>query len=208
MKQGFVGSWLIVLFMGLTGTAQADVMFSDFGPNGSYLTVDGYSVAGPDSTAGQFEQAFQFSPTISGTVTQIDVAMCHLTGVSGATVRLYGNSSNMLGGLIRSWSINVEGQFGNNNPAIQILDGSGISLTQGTSYWLYAGASGNAQHIWNTNDQSVMGLGIANHDGIGWQLATEAMGAFDIQGRPVPEPGTWLACSAGVVAFARLGKRR
>ena len=91
---------------------------------------------------------------------------------------------------------------------------AGVQLTGGQTYFMILGpvsfndASWNA---WNWNSQGVNGLDLYSTDGgVTWNSNGTgfALGAFDVLGTQVPEPGTTLMLGSGLLAVAAAFRRK
>jgi hypothetical protein len=69
----------------------------------------------------------------------------------------------------------------------------------GTQYWLIASAiASDTQIAWPHNSVGASGPQAISTDGGPFIVATAALGAFDVIGTTVPEPGTFALAAAGL----------
>src|ERR1700733_3277250 len=143
----------------------AGVIFSTFGPDTSYDTVNGYTL-GLGNLFGNsgYSDAFEFTPTESGSLEDILMAIQYIyqpgiaTGSNQLDVWLMSDSSGSPGSILESFQYN--GTSGNTEESIITLQSSSNPfLTAGTEYWLAAGPADllNSWFSWQDNDEGLMG---------------------------------------------------
>ena len=199
--------WAFAAVLSLSGLpARASIiMFNNFGPGHTYDTLN---TAGFTTGSGTFlgTQVFgqQFTPLVSGTATQIDVAINYDMGfTNNVTLSLQNDSGGLPGSTITSWSLTSMPVSPGCCDTVTLSQ----SLTAGTQYWLVMSPGDpNTFANWNANSTGDMGRlwfgGTTVH-------ASGVRGAFDVLGAgsasSVPEPGT---ITAGVVVLLIIAVRR
>jgi hypothetical protein len=185
-------------------SANADTIFSDFGPGESALSnglcVYGSSIA-PDCSLmpndfSALTPASLFLSPGNYDVTQIDVALFNLAGTNSAVISLY-TAANFE--LLGSWG--VSGQPSEDTPVITTISGiSGIALTAGAAYYLEISPGGaDTQDGWDLNAVGFTGYVLDS-----FITGVQTLPAFDVLGTPlasVPEPAPLLISSLALLVL-------
>ena len=196
--------WSVAAVLSFSGSqARATVLFNNFGPGQTYDMVNqAGTISGSATFLGTQVLGLQFTPSVSGTATQIDVAISFGNGFAdNVTLSLQNDNAGLPGTTITSWSLTSQPMLGGCCDTVTLS----VPLTAGTLYWLVAtpGAS-NTFSEWSANNTGDNGLKWFG----GTNTSTNVLGAFDvIGGTAVPEPGTVTAGVAllliGVMRRAR-----
>jgi len=195
-------------FLVVAGSANAVVAFSNFGPGDSFLTSTGWTISGPTSAPGNFDQGEQFTAGATGSVSTIRLALQNVLGANQYIVALYDDAGDAVGNLMMAWSgVGAMGAFGSSSILTLTNPFPSVSLTNGNKYWLIASAADDAWNAWMFNDQGGMG----NHafsadDGATYGYTTQNQGAFEVN--VVPEPASMSAIAAGIAAMALRRRRK
>jgi hypothetical protein len=201
----------IVFLLGTPLLGRADILFSDYGSGDTYNTGNGWTV-GMGVTL-NLQPAAAFTPSVTDTLSEIDVSVGYLSGTNGVTVNLL----NSVGGIptgkpIESWTLTDLPSFGSSGQ-VETLDSAGppVSLVHGKTYWLQvAPADGTTDASWYLSDSSVGSIYVANSGGPVYMVRTQDLPAFQILGPSVvvPEPAFFLPIGAAWVAMWVIRKRR
>ena len=171
-------------------------LFSNLGySRTAYQCCSGLPVSGTGALATSYTQASEFIAGLSGSISQIDVAVGYESGVNSFFVALYSASGNAPGTLIEQWSnVSSSTTFGQCCGLATISGISGVDLVAGTSYFLVLGPtnlSSTTLDTWNLNSSGVTGdtltatSGCQNGSGnnCNWNSnGVQTIGAFDISG--------------------------
>jgi hypothetical protein len=185
------------LSLGAAGSAQADVIYNNFGPNYAYATNGGYLVGNTPLFGGTIAAPrVPFTSNGDYSVTQIDLALGYFPDefvgeVNAVTVALYSNNFDLLG----SWNLsNLANAF---ESSVQTISGiSNVSLTAGSSYWLQV-SNPETRSLLNYNNTGVTGTVCS------LSCKTDTLTAFDVIGTPAAVPGP-IAAVPGPIAGAGL----
>ncbi len=198
--------WMLPIAIVATLPASADVVFNDFGAGNSYQSGIGNTVSAAGSLTGFLdEQAMAFTPSGNFTLSQIDVAIGHVSGTNSVMLSLNSDSGGLPGGAIESWTLTSLPQFGMAGIFETVTPVSSVTLTSGTQYWVVASPiASDTWDAWNLNNTGSTNPAASNSGG-GWATG-ETTSAFDVLGTPagVPEPTSivLLATVLGSLAFA------
>ncbi len=176
----------------------ADVIFSNLGPGGTYNTGTAWTI-GQNITMGP---AF----TVSGsyTLTNIELALLHSpTGNNGpVTLSLYTDAGGTPGTAFETWILGTVPDYPSPNGTLQTLSSAGFVLSDGT-YWLIGSAPPEGWDLWMVNLGGTEGSVYRNG-----QVYQATMPAFQVNGTPIPEPGTLILLASGVIGLARTVRRK
>lgn len=187
-------------------SSQAVVAFNTFGPENSSKSF-GWGFG--DIRDARI--ASQFTSSVTGTLTTIDLMLQKSTTPGVATISLFQDSGNDIGTLLGVFSADVTAAgvktLSNSNPSLE--------LVAANKYWIEAkSTAGSGLYSgWSLNNQGVNGLiKFGNVEGsLGNPTSTYKVGpaelpAFRVSVAPVPEPST-LACLAAGSLLLRRRKR-
>jgi len=211
---------LIAFALAAASSAGAQiVVFDNFGAGNAYNIALGWAegtVSGTD-----YFQGAQFSPSASGTLDKIELALSLDSGTNSAKVYLVGDSSGQpnTGDVLESWTTTSMGQFGNNNPPLVFPSVAHPMLSNGTPYWIYVDATGHnppTSAVWNFNNTGGNGNhAMSTNSGATWYVFSNVtQGAFrvTVQGpggaTPVPAAPVVSAIGAAVYGVCFFRKRR
>jgi hypothetical protein len=187
-------------------TGHAVTFFTDFGPGDTYEIGTGWTIDSP------FSAAMQFTPSQSGTVTQIDVGLTWgSVGTNGATVSLWTNSSGGLGTELGFWSVSGQPVFGLTDDTVTTVSVPNINISAGVPYFVYiTPADQSTFDAWNFNNLPTTGNVVLFNSLGAENLSGQQLGAFDVQGNlsATPLPAALPLFATGLGAMGLLGWRR
>jgi hypothetical protein len=179
--------------------------YSTFGTGNSYDASHGAYGIGSGMTAG-----ILFTPTISGLLSQIDLALAYDTGSRTVNVQLAADNGGTPGAVIDAFTVTLTTQFvgGTSNATgayVTAISTARPVLSSGTSYWLLATADASTHAAWyytNTGIQSLRYSTVTVPN-----VFMDTAPAFDVWEDPLssPEPSTTLA---GLAVFGLILARR
>jgi hypothetical protein len=207
---GQIGTILFLLGVPLLG--RADILFSDYGPGDSYNTGNGWTV-GMGVTVNDLQPAAAFTPSVTDTLSEVDVSVGYLSpGTNGVTVNLLNSAGGIpTGKPLETWALTDLPPFGSSGQ-VETLDSVGppVSLVHGKTYWLQlAPADLTTDASWYLSDSSVGSIYVDNSGGPIYMVETQDLPAFRILGPSVvPEPSFFLPIGMTLLALCVIGKRR
>lgn len=218
MSYAKFGSAAIALVLGLPMVSWAATIASTLSPGNSYNDGTGYSLGYP----GPVGSAFAFVPTIGSnySMTELDVAVTHITGPNSASVELLADAAGSPGALIQSWTTGALPQFGSAHTiqaSQQITGISGVTLVGGTQYWIAAFPGSPTTNLaWNYNNYPTSGTGVSAvgadsaNGGVSWYGAgvKAEPGGFAVSGTVVPEPTSLAVTGLGTLVLFCLPRKR
>lgn len=170
-------------------TSVPAALFSDLLPSEQsvYQCCNGLRVSGSDTEGGtSFTEANLFTPSASGSVSQIDVAVGYVSGVNSFYVDIDADDGGKPGSVLASFTgLSSNTDFRKCCGLVTISGISGLSLSAGTNYWLVVGPTdlnSTTWEEWNRNSVGVSGLGLYSTDGGQTWISNgeQTLGAFDI----------------------------
>jgi len=189
--------------------AQADIIFSDFGPGYGFYTGAGWLISGVNSSWGLNTVAMDFTPGATYTLTQIDVAVGWDSGTNGITLSLNDSPYGVPGVALETWNLTGLPRDGVAIDTVTPL--TQINLVAGTQYWIVAAGLSDTMAGWSWNSIGETG-NFALDMGSGWgAYPGQRQGAFDVQGSSsssTPEPATALFAAAGLGLLAVFRRKR
>jgi hypothetical protein len=201
MKPFFFGLATLTLLVNGLGQANADIIYNNFGPSGSYETDLAWTVSGTTSAFGAVTSAMEFTASLTAAVAEVDLAVGLSSGTNSVVVSLMTDNGGTPGLLLESYSfVNQMGTFTDNNPPLVGISVTHPLLMAGTNYWLVvAPGATDTNADWNQTTQDVRGtLAQSTDGGATWSsFGSEPLGAFEVFGDPVavPEPSTLVMSS-------------
>jgi hypothetical protein len=203
---------LIPALVALHSGAQTLTSYTTFGePGDTYNTSSGWLVNGSaDPPEPYVEEAFAFTPTASGYLCQLNLAICAGNGNLAsdlANIFIAANNSQNLPGATLASFLNVPctGAFGAGNPITSLTSSVNPLLRSGATYWLYVQAAlPNADITVNQNSLGVLADQAQAFSPSAWGgKGDKTTFAFDVEVSVVPEPSTTALAALGISVLIR-----
>jgi hypothetical protein len=188
------------------GTAHSEaILFSDLGSaTNPYYRGSGWVVSGPlDPVGGVYATlGFAFSPSQTAQLTRIDVALSNGDyGENSGRLTLQSDIGGLPGEILYSWDLyGLPTSPTTGFPLEMVTPNSPIELVSGQQYWLTMSAIATRSLVnWSGNSTGATGPMSVRRlpDGTS-NVTIQTLGAFDVIGTAVPEPGNFVLVSAGL----------
>lgn len=158
-------------------------IYNNLGAGDTYNSCIGWNVSEPGG-GGSFTSAMSFTPSSSAQVTQIDVALSHISGTNNATIELARDDGGGIPGtVLGSWSVSGQPAFGTCCGLTTVYTGV-IPVGAGRTYWVVAIAGPNGANDtddrWNWNTTGATGGDF--YAPPNWYMYGNPTGAFDVIG--------------------------
>jgi len=208
----------IALCMSLPVLADS-TMYSNFNPdpNNLYDSNTGWTISGTGTTGSYQAIAEEFASGLTGSISQIDVAVGYVTGNNLFDVGLYMDNGGTLGTQLGQWNDLMSPQnLGGCCGVITISGITGITLTANESYFLVvepASPSDTTWGAWNWNNTGVNSHQLFSTDGGNTWMdgGVATTGAFEVLGSPggsTPEPSSLILLGSGLMgAFGTMRRK-
>jgi hypothetical protein len=181
-----IAALLSSMFWTPTGSARADIIFSDFGPGNTYGTSYSY-VDGQKHLTG----AMQFTSGGNYSVTDIHLALGILCcGDGNVTVSLWTDAGGALGSQLGSWTVVATTYQSSGGSVVGVTGISGVLLSS-QPYWLVA----SPKDSFPVADPTTSVAWFGNSTGVTGNLCYTGscfrggLNAFDVLGTPAAVPG-------------------
>jgi len=172
------------------GSANAAVIYSNFGPGHAFDSAGGWAAAGASSFTGEeVTPGMAFTSAIDANVSEISIALASIAGQDFADVSLWTKDLTVALG---TWRVDHLPGLGS-GLTTTISGISGVHLGAGIDYVLVVKSSDDGFNLWNWNSTGAVGDFQVNADGYN----SGPLSAFEIQGAAVPETGAWVLLILG-----------
>jgi PEP-CTERM motif-containing protein len=211
------GAILLATF--ISGNGKADVVYSNFGPGGTYDCCGAHGIGYFLTIRGASDQqiGMAFTPTSDFYLSQIDLPITWGGGSNDFIVTLQSDSSGLPGAVLESWELAADlPPLGHANPGAEtLLASSAVTLQADQQYWLVvAGGTDTTSGAWNFSSTDALGLEAIRLNGGSFTVDSATwfnpMSAFDVLGTPVgavPEPSSALLVGAVILGLVTCRRR-
>jgi hypothetical protein len=192
------------------------LIYSNFGPGGSFQTPGGTLIGSVLTPTGTINEVLAESFTSPATLLFADAQLALFTaaavgnvGGTSAMVYLESNGAGVPGTILDTL---IEQSPIGNSPAVITFDCQLCPLlSAGGTYWIVA-AQGNGATAWNAPNSNIGGSESAynqNGSAVGpWIKPIGQIGAFEVDGAPVPEPGSIALLGTVLIGLAWAVRRK
>jgi hypothetical protein len=190
-----VGKILSALVVGvlLSAAASGEIVFDGM-PDDAYNIATGYNVTGSDTSLGiDIDRAALFVPSASGYLTDVWIALAHVTGANAFELWVMTDAQGEPGSTLWGSGAIVDQcpPLGDPVPPLHVPATDGLWLESGTPYYLVVStADPTADLLWYKSISEITTRGGYRYDLGDWQMSDWGpinTAAFRIA---IPEPGT------------------
>jgi hypothetical protein len=205
-----LGACLSVL-LAVATSARADIIvYNNFGAGDSYQTSVGWTV-GNDFSGDNIAIGETFTPSTTGTLSRIVVALNYAFGTNAATISLQADAGGVPGAVLESFSVsNLPPLDGNYQTPTTVTDATNAALVAGTPYWVVASTTTDSSLGWMLSDSATGSHATSFDGGATWSATTDSQAAFRVTEnvpQSVPEPSTFALLGIGMAAGGWLRRR-
>ncbi|MGC4043420.1 MAG: hypothetical protein QM758_06415 [Armatimonas sp.] len=182
----------------LITAAQADEVYSNFGPGDTFNISTGWTVSTAGSpVGGNFSVAGMFTASQNFTLTSFDIAAFHVSGLNSYLFSIVADNAGLpTGASLFSTSGSLAGPA-----SVNSYSATG-SLLAGNTYWLVMQPGGNdTWGAWNWNTTGATGFANSGNGGATWGANGSTSPTFRINGRPTGRTPLTPEMPAGVQAI-------
>jgi hypothetical protein len=206
----------LAFFASASGQVRAETLFSNLSPPPNPYDTKNAWIIGQGGVSGNVNVAFAFTPTITATLSAVEVPLFTSSGTPDFKVEVRSSNNGVPGALLEMFDVQNPGTPFANNP---LSVGESVLqplLTAGQQYFVeVAPGAANTSGGWNNNNINQFGNTYFSYDGgqtwIVNQFGGGPTGAFAVEGVPVsavPEPASLVLFGAGGVTVLAYRWRR
>jgi len=203
---------LTILTLALCATASADVVYTNFGPQGQYDTQNGWFVDGSDYNNQVI--GVPFTPNFPVTLTDAILALGNYAGGNNPLdLYLYSDNFGIPGTQLATLTQQGTIQpFSSGGSLIQFNCGGCGRVEAGTRYWLVAyEPDPGTQQIWLNAYNDAGGDFVLNDVGSidgPWKREPSFLPGYEVDGNDIPEPSGIVLMGSGLVVLVSRFVRR
>src|SRR5262249_4736271 len=159
--------------LALSGTGRADdVVYNNFGAgNGGldYNTGSYHTLGNAPNPAENWVAGEKFTPSQTGSLSQITIALLYLGGTNAGTVSLRADNAGLPGAVLESFSVtSLPSGDGHFHAPLTVTDTLNQPLVAGTPYWVVASTTTSSHLAWNLNNTGATSDAISSDGGTTW----------------------------------------
>lgn len=197
----------------LSGSAQAAILYTNFGPGNAYSQIDGHILG--DVGLGVQAHADSFTVSSNAQFGSLTMALSNFSGSDSVTVQL--RTGSPAGAILETLTFTGLPAFGaSGNSPVTVNSVLHPNLTTGTTYWLtVAETNSSAFNAWNFNSTGIIqSHGFSFNGGATYDTSIpDTQGAFSVNSFDsqvaTPEPASFVVLSvAGLCLTGRFRRRQ
>ena len=209
MKLISIAASSALLSLSLISTVGAStIVYDNFGPGDSYATNLLWAL-GQEAGLGDIDRGFGFTPSESGYLYSVEVAVSLTIFASPNVLDLWimDDASGEPGNILESFHlVDAMGPAGSLNSPVTAIANGNTFLSASEQYWLIASLPDPATDAgWNFNTTGDIAPLATRFDSGNWTVNNQGSGAFRIT---VPEPSIIALFGLGMVALGFVKKGR
>ncbi len=174
------------------------IVHDNFGASDTFDMTSGMTQSGPKSALGTISQGMGFTPSVSGALSDLTVAIGHFDGTNDAHLFLSDGATDIPGATLEAFTLTSLPAFGSAFTPETLTSTLHPMLTAGKTYYLYEKETGDEANAWNFNTTGETNVIYSEDNATYAAYNDSSSGAYRVRVTPTPAPGS-------LTVFATMG---